>query len=160
MNGSPLLGPCSTVANVIIDAGNVGPIPFYRDDVEAIWFDQQTGDPRPGSIEFVGAMCRLTQQQHAGIGEAGKGNGEVGCLRWRQCFSAGPQYGGQVCRAAKPSQPWLVMNQICPAALAAINCRGEPTRQKVCRVQGFAIWNNRRLLGWLHRPLYQPDSES
>jgi hypothetical protein len=58
------------MAHIGVDAGGVGPIGFHRDDGEAVPFDEPAGDRSPGAVEFRGAVARLAEQHHLGVGKA------------------------------------------------------------------------------------------
>ena len=58
------------MAHIGVDAGGVGPIGFDRDDGEAVPLDEPAGDRGPGAVEFRGAVARLAEQHHLGVGKA------------------------------------------------------------------------------------------
>lgn len=59
-------GSCCALPHVIVDEGDVGPLAFDSDDVEAIALDQQLGDLGSGGIEFVRSMGCLAQRRGCG----------------------------------------------------------------------------------------------
>ena len=58
------------MAHVSVDARRIGPIGLDRDDGEAVLLDQAPRDRGAGAIEFRGAVGRLAEEHHLGIGEA------------------------------------------------------------------------------------------
>ena len=84
------------MAHVVVDAGGVGPVGLDRDDGEAVPLDQPPGDRRARAVELRGAVRRLAEQHHLGVGVAVEQRREgVVRRRWRAGARRGRGQGGR-----------------------------------------------------------------
>ena len=73
------------MAHIVVDAGDIGPIAFDRDDIETVLLDQAPRDRRACRVELMRTVRRLTQQHDPGVAKAIESIGKVRCLgNWQR----------------------------------------------------------------------------
>jgi hypothetical protein len=72
--------------HIIVNPGNIRPVPFDRHDVEAVPLDQAAGDLGPRGVEFVRPMGRFPEKDDTRIAKSFERIGEVRSVGARKNF--------------------------------------------------------------------------
>ncbi|MBB3957167.1 hypothetical protein GGR38_004141 [Novosphingobium sediminicola] len=72
------------MADISVDARDIGPVAFHKDKIETMGFDQTPRNRSTRGIELMGSMSRLAKQDDSRIPKPVKCIGKIGSFDRRQ----------------------------------------------------------------------------